>query len=167
MEFLKKHSKPQNSQYEMNLIHIFSQAYPLLYYLEEDIISLSETSNTIYNQVLLKYNTTEEEKWLQKYIKIIKTSNFRYKISKIKIGVQINLSFGLFYSRATLIKKKKKSILLYINNHGKLKVPFSKIEAMKNWYYVLYIYIKDDWEHKYCENTERKHVHRCKLCSSH
>ena len=157
--------------------------HPLVYYIE-DIFSLSETSASINNQLQNKFNELKKKRqqqqqqgtWLIKYIKMIKAINLRRQICKINIGSSIILSLN-WKTAATIFKHKKRSILVHVNNHGKLKIPFSKVKGISTFTHHLniicgykakaFIDIKSDFQCKKCKNLNNDNLTMCHICIHH
>ena len=141
----------------MKFADAFIQALTLLYYIPNDIVSLSKTSPFIYYHLRVKYKllankSQEDNNWLQKYINMINAANFRFKLKKIGIGrkimIRLHPKIEINYDEVILIRKKNTHISVYYkkeyNQKGyrmwkgcSIKIHFSNIESINTTHYTV------------------------------
>ncbi len=160
-------------------VHFGTILPSLFYYIQSDLCKLALSSNSMYHlmkwksQTLPVYNKDnkddKDKNWLKNLVKYIMATNTKRKILSYPLCSYISLYFNndTKQEKCILIKKKKKKFHLYIQNHGKLKVPFSK----GNITTCLYIpsrkilRLSSDFKYEKCsDNKSRFPSRQCKFC---
>ena len=159
--------KKNNSIFIMNTQVYFGAILPsLFYYIQNDLLKLALTSNSMYylikhkSQCLTKNdNNNKDDKdknWLKNLVKHIKTLNTKRKIVSYPMCSYISLCFNKKQELCIIIKKNNKNFHLYIQNHGKLKVPFSKVDITTCSYISSkkILRLSDGFKYKSCSNNK-------------
>ena len=168
--------KKDKSIFRMNTqIHFGTILPSLFYYIQSDLSKLALTSNSMYHLVKWKSQSLTNNKddidnnWLKNLVKYIKTTNTKRKILSYPMCSYISLYFNNDTKKemCVLIKKKKRKFYLYIQNHGKLEVHFSKASVTTCSYFPSrkILRLSNDFKYKMCsDNNSRYPSRQCKIC---
>ena len=156
----------------------------MFYYIPNDLWKLALTSKSMHHLMKQKYQSLtnikddNDNNWLKNLVKYVKTANTKRKIVSYPICSYISLYFNNDKNKENciLIKKKKKNFHLYVQNHGKLKVNFSKANITTCPYIPSkkILRLSDDFKYERCHNKshrvldllsrERDPSKWCKIC---
>jgi hypothetical protein len=145
----------------------------LFYNIPSDLYNLCVTSKSMYNLMKQKslrlIDKDDNNKWLKNLVKYINIANTKRKIASYGICSYISLYYNndTKQERCILIRKKKKGFNLYIQNHGKLKVKYSKAIITTSLYIPSkkILRLSDDFKYERCSGNISRHPSRqCKIC---